>query len=95
MRCLLHSISKIPNLFKELLIDPLCCQKGHLFCKECILEGLLAQKDIKRPLIFLDETHIKNKYKGCILVVVSKDANDDLFTIGYSVVDAENDANWE
>ncbi|KAG6482962.1 hypothetical protein ZIOFF_059602 [Zingiber officinale] len=43
----------------------------------------------------LDETHIKNKYKGCILVVVSKDANDNLFTIGYSVVDAENDANWE
>lgn len=33
------------------LIDPLCCQKGHLFCKECILECLLAQKkDIKRKL---------------------------------------------
>ncbi|RVW13834.1 E3 ubiquitin-protein ligase CSU1 [Vitis vinifera] len=25
-------------------IDPLCCQKGHVFCKECILECLLAQK---------------------------------------------------
>eukprot|EP00253_Pinus_taeda_P030533 PITA_30533 len=33
------------------LINPLCCQKGHLFCKECILECLLAQnKDIKRKL---------------------------------------------
>ena len=31
------------------LIDPLCCLKGHAFCKECILECLLAQKkDIKR-----------------------------------------------
>ncbi|KAF8409390.1 hypothetical protein HHK36_005465 [Tetracentron sinense] len=30
-------------------IDPLCCQKGHVFCKECILECLLAQKkDIQR-----------------------------------------------
>ncbi|XP_073030655.1 uncharacterized protein [Primulina eburnea] len=48
-----------------------------------------------RPLIFLDETHIKNKFKGCILLAVSKDANDDLFTIAYSVVDAENDINWE
>ncbi|XP_073128536.1 uncharacterized protein [Henckelia pumila] len=48
-----------------------------------------------RPLIFLDSTHIKNKYKGCILVVVSKDANDDLFTIAYAVVDAENDVNWD
>jgi len=34
------------------LIDPLACPKGHTFCKECILECLLAQKkDIKRKLI--------------------------------------------
>eukprot|EP01018_Ginkgo_biloba_P025412 Gb_12113 [translate_table: standard] len=33
------------------LIEPLSCQKGHLFCKECIFECLLAQKkDIKRKL---------------------------------------------
>ncbi|KAF9626256.1 hypothetical protein IFM89_031648 [Coptis chinensis] len=33
------------------LIDPLCCQKGHVFCKECILECLLSQKkDIQRRL---------------------------------------------
>ncbi|TXG47261.1 hypothetical protein EZV62_026555 [Acer yangbiense] len=25
-------------------IDPMCCQKGHVFCKECILECLLSQK---------------------------------------------------
>lgn len=32
-------------------IDPLCCQKGHVFCKECILECLLSQKkDIQRCL---------------------------------------------
>ncbi|CAN6450901.1 unnamed protein product [Victoria cruziana] len=33
-------------------IDPLCCQKGHVFCKECIFECLLSQKrDIKRKLV--------------------------------------------
>ncbi|KAJ4829908.1 E3 ubiquitin-protein ligase csu1 [Turnera subulata] len=33
-------------------IDPLCCQKGHVFCKECILECLLSQKkDIQRKLV--------------------------------------------
>ncbi|CAK9308632.1 unnamed protein product [Citrullus colocynthis] len=32
-------------------IDPMCCQKGHTFCKECILECLLAQKkDNQRKL---------------------------------------------
>ncbi|XP_078447698.1 phosphoinositide binding protein [Wolffia australiana] len=30
-------------------VSPLCCPKGHVFCKECILECLLAQKkDIQR-----------------------------------------------
>ncbi|XP_068645973.1 E3 ubiquitin-protein ligase CSU1-like isoform X1 [Aristolochia californica] len=30
-------------------IDPLCCHKGHIFCKECIFQCLLSQKkDIKR-----------------------------------------------
>ncbi|XP_073122927.1 uncharacterized protein [Henckelia pumila] len=47
-----------------------------------------------RPLIFFDGTHIKNKYKGNILVSVAKDANDDLFTLAYAVVDSENDDNW-
>lgn len=42
-----------------------------------------------RPLIFLDETHIKNNYKGCLLVVMAKDANNDIFTLAY----AENDSN--
>lgn len=33
------------------VIDPLACQKGHVFCKECILECLLSQKkDIQRKL---------------------------------------------
>ncbi|XP_073022649.1 uncharacterized protein [Primulina eburnea] len=46
-------------------------------------------------LIFLDGTHIKNKYKGSMLLAVTKDANDDVFTLAYSVIDAENDSNWE
>ncbi|KAG6489570.1 hypothetical protein ZIOFF_050845 [Zingiber officinale] len=52
-----------------------------------------AYDRLRWPLVFLDGTHIKNKYKGCILVAVAKDANDDLFTLAYSVVDAENDDN--
>ena len=36
------------------LIDPMCCQKGHVFCKECILECLLAQKkDIQRSVLIV------------------------------------------
>lgn len=32
-------------------INPMCCQKGHVFCKECIFECLLSQKKgIQRKL---------------------------------------------
>ncbi|XP_012850130.1 PREDICTED: uncharacterized protein LOC105969905 [Erythranthe guttata] len=48
-----------------------------------------------RQMICLDGTHIKNKYKGCLLSVVSKDPNDELYTLAYAIVDAENDRNWE
>ncbi|CAJ2648764.1 unnamed protein product [Trifolium pratense] len=40
------------SLCLKSLIDPMSCQKGHLFCKECILECLLSQKkDIQRRLV--------------------------------------------
>ncbi|XP_073131642.1 uncharacterized protein [Henckelia pumila] len=54
-----------------------------------------AVKILILAIDILNGTHIKNNYKGCILVAVSKDANDDLFTISYAIVDAENDANWD
>lgn len=25
--------------------DPLVCPKGHVFCKQCVYESLIAQKD--------------------------------------------------
>lgn len=29
--------------------DPMACQRGHIYCRECVLSDLLAQKkDIKR-----------------------------------------------
>ncbi|CAG8691408.1 1070_t:CDS:2 [Cetraspora pellucida] len=35
--------------------DPICCEQGHLYCKECILENLLAQKkEIRRQQNLLE-----------------------------------------
>ncbi|XP_051149223.1 uncharacterized protein LOC127263944 [Andrographis paniculata] len=48
-----------------------------------------------RPLIFLDGTHLKNKYKGCLLSAVTIDGNDGMFTLAFSAVSVENDENWE
>ncbi|RHZ88128.1 hypothetical protein Glove_26g111 [Diversispora epigaea] len=35
--------------------DPVCCSNGHLYCRECILENILAQKkEIKRQQLLLE-----------------------------------------
>ncbi|XP_008801985.1 uncharacterized protein LOC103715957 [Phoenix dactylifera] len=48
-----------------------------------------------RPLIFMDGTFIKHKDGGVVLGATSKDANDDMFSIAYGVVDTETDDNWD
>ena len=82
-----------PGSVADYEIDPSSQKFRRLFiCFSACLLGFLRGC---RPLIFLDGTHIKNKYRGCLLSAVCKDPNDDLFTIAYAVVDAENDINWE
>ena len=39
------------SLCLSLIKNPVCCLKGHMFCKECILENLLFQKkQIKKKM---------------------------------------------
>jgi hypothetical protein len=58
------------SLCLKSLIDPMSCQKGHLFCKECILECLLSQKkDIQR--YFLNFCFYNNKFQ-CFLIWLFK-----------------------
>ncbi|KAJ6706911.1 ENOS INTERACTING PROTEIN [Salix viminalis] len=60
-------------------IDAMSCSKGHVFCKECILECLLAQKkDIQRWSVKLFTTGffvIRQKIKKILnLCIYDKDA---------------------
>ncbi|KAK9932342.1 hypothetical protein M0R45_019583 [Rubus argutus] len=43
-----------------------------------------------RPLIGLDDCHIKTKYPGVLLSVVGIDANNGMFPIAYAVIEIEN-----
>jgi len=43
-------------------MDPLCCPQGHLFCKACIYESLLTQKQyIKTQQKLYDEQQLEKK----------------------------------
>ncbi|KAL7226064.1 hypothetical protein ACSBR1_021239 [Camellia fascicularis] len=47
-----------------------------------------------RPLLFVDGTFLKGRYKGHLLTATSKDGNQGLFPLAFAIVDAENQDNW-
>ncbi|KAL7181231.1 hypothetical protein ACSBR1_040162 [Camellia fascicularis] len=47
-----------------------------------------------RPLLFLDGTFFKGRFKGFLLAATGKDGNQGLFPLAYAIVDSENHTNW-
>ncbi|XP_028073479.1 uncharacterized protein LOC114275683 [Camellia sinensis] len=48
-----------------------------------------------RPLLFLDGTFLKGRFKGNLLAATAKDANQGLSLVAFAIVDSENSFNWE
>ncbi|XP_028126579.1 uncharacterized protein LOC114323234 [Camellia sinensis] len=46
-----------------------------------------------RPLLFLDGTFLKGRFKGNLLAVTAKDGNQGLFPVAFAIVDSKNAAN--
>ena len=47
-----------------------------------------------RPFIGLDGCHLKNKYGGILLIVVSRDVNDQYLPLTFGVVENETKDTW-
>ena len=48
-----------------------------------------------RPVIAVDGSHLKGKYKGTMLAATCLDGNNQIFLIAIGIVDSENNASWE
>ncbi|KAE8803040.1 hypothetical protein D1007_21251 [Hordeum vulgare] len=48
-----------------------------------------------RPVISIDGTFLTGQFKGTLLVAIASDANNRLMPLAFSLVDAENNVNWE
>nr|XP_043639110.1 uncharacterized protein LOC122610182 [Erigeron canadensis] len=46
------------------------------------------------PVIFVDGTHLKGSYKGKLLTVVTKNANGQLLSVAFALVDEESNESW-
>ncbi|XP_020272056.1 uncharacterized protein LOC109847225 [Asparagus officinalis] len=67
--------------FRRLFIGYNVCIKG--FIAGC------------RPLLFLDGTFLKDRYRGKLLSITRCDGNQRIFPLAYCVCDQENEANWK
>ncbi|XP_050379429.1 protein FAR1-RELATED SEQUENCE 6-like [Argentina anserina] len=47
-----------------------------------------------RPILALDGTHIKNKYKGCLLSATGKNGANGIYPFAYAIVGSEDKNNW-
>ncbi|XP_057803635.1 uncharacterized protein LOC131018968 [Salvia miltiorrhiza] len=47
-----------------------------------------------RPVVVIDATHLKGKYKGVMFVAVTKDGNEQVFPLAVGLGDKENDSSW-
>ncbi|XP_020270552.1 uncharacterized protein LOC109845694 [Asparagus officinalis] len=74
------SIEQEERRFKRLFVSYGACIQG--FLKGC------------RPLLFLDGTFLKDRYKGILLGATAYDGNQGIFPLAFSVCDQENEANW-
>lgn len=48
-----------------------------------------------RPLLFLDGTFLKSKYKGVLLGATGINGENEIFPLAFGIVDSETDDNWE
>ncbi|XP_028083309.1 uncharacterized protein LOC114284574 [Camellia sinensis] len=47
-----------------------------------------------RPLLFLDDTFLKGRFKGNLLAATGKDGKKGLFPLAFAIVDSETTTNW-
>ncbi|RYQ93561.1 hypothetical protein Ahy_B09g099829 [Arachis hypogaea] len=47
-----------------------------------------------KPVVQVDGTHLYGKYKGCLLVAVSQDANNNIVPIAFAIVEGETSDAW-
>ncbi|XP_072058200.1 uncharacterized protein [Arachis hypogaea] len=47
-----------------------------------------------KPVVHVDGTHLYGKYKGCLLVAVSQDGNNNIVPIAFAIVEGETSDAW-
>lgn len=83
------------NPGSKIILESIDEERTHRFSRVFVCYGAAAKGFAYcRPVLGLDGTHLKAKYKGILLCVTGVDANGSLFPLASAVVDVENNENW-
>ncbi|CAL2264960.1 unnamed protein product [Prunus armeniaca] len=84
-------MSTNPGSHCVLECDPTTSRFQRLFiCYGACIEGFRWC----RPLLFIDATYFKSKYKGQLIGATGRDGNQGFFPFAFAILDSENEENW-
>ncbi|KAL2481259.1 MuDR family transposase [Abeliophyllum distichum] len=72
-------VDQVSKRFQRLFVSYHACIHGFNHC---------------RPVLFIDGTFLKGRFKGILLSATAKNGNQGLYPLAYAVVDSENYDNW-
>lgn len=73
-------IENPPPLFQRIYVCLQTCKEG--FMTRC------------RPILGVDEAHLKGQFLGILLITIGKDGNNNIFLVAWVVVETENEETW-
>lgn len=76
------------------VVDVECCEDNRFRRLFVAFDACIRGFNYCRPVLCLDGTFLKGRYKGTLLAAVGKDANNGLFPVAFGIVDSETDDNW-
>ncbi|XP_074324130.1 uncharacterized protein LOC141661048 [Apium graveolens] len=85
-----------PGTIAEIDVVPHAKERGT-FVFKWIFRSLKAMMDgwqHARPVISIDETFLKERYRGKLLISMGVDSNNHPFPLCYCLVDEETYENW-
>ncbi|KAK2652378.1 hypothetical protein Ddye_012234 [Dipteronia dyeriana] len=48
-----------------------------------------------RPIIVVDDTHLKGRFEGTMFVATTQDGNEQVYLVAFWYGDSENNFSWE
>ncbi|XP_074337275.1 uncharacterized protein LOC141674470 [Apium graveolens] len=80
----------------EIDVVPLAQERGMFVCKRIFwcLKAMMDGWQHAHPVISIDGTFLKGRYRGKLLVAMGVDSNNDHFPLCYGLVDEETYENW-